>query len=137
MITLKIAAAHILRPRLPRALAALLESARKVFTFAQERTNRVARFFRVVNAYRLGKPILDIVAQYGCSRTTVLRYARLAGLEKRAKGFDPAVRGAVIALYQQGAPVAQISAQLGVSAAYVSKTATEEGINRRNFKRQQ
>ena len=133
MITLKIAAAHLRTPRLPRAVAALIERCRRVFSFTQERTNRVARFFRVVNAYRLGKPVQDIVAQYGCSKSTVLRYARLAGLAKRDRGFDPDLRAAVIALYQSGAPIAQIQAQLGVSQAYVSKTATEEGINRRRF----
>ena len=130
MITLKIAAAHLRAPRLPRALLAIVESARRIFTFTQERANRLARFLRIVNAYRLGKPVQDIVAGYGCSRSTVLRYARLAGLEKRPKGFDPDLRNAVIALYRQGAPIAQIQAQLGVSQAYISKTATEEGINR-------
>ena len=129
-ITLKIAGVFATAPKLPRVIANILAAVRRVFTFTQERTNRIARFFRVVNAYRLGKPVRDIESEYGCSRGTILRYARLAGLPKRPKGFDPKVRSATIALYQQGAPIAQISAQLGVSQAYVSKTASEEGIKR-------
>jgi hypothetical protein len=37
-------------------------------------------------------------------------------------------------MYKDGKPIAEIQALVGVSQAYVSKTATEEGINRRNFK---
>jgi transposase-like protein len=133
-VTLKVAAEAARGSRMPRFLVSIIESVRRVFTFTHERANRLARYFKIVGAYKLGKPVRDIEAQYGCSRGTVLRYARLAGCDKRPRGFDPAVRSAVIALYQQGVPIAQIEAQLGVSQGYVSKTATEEGINRRKFK---
>ncbi|WP_334451726.1 helix-turn-helix domain-containing protein [Bradyrhizobium elkanii] len=61
-------------------------------------------------------------------------YARLAGLDKRPKG-DAERRRGIIALYQQGRPIAEIAARMGVSQALVSKIASEEGINRRNFRR--
>lgn len=131
--TLKHAADYVRTSRAPKPLAQLIAAVWRVFTFTQERTNRLARFVKIVAAYKLGKPVKDIEAQYGCSRQTVLRYARLAGCPKRPKHFDPAVRKAVIAMYQQDKPLAEIQARLGVSQAYISKTATEEGINRRNF----
>lgn len=131
--TLKDAAIYVQTSRAPRALLNALNAVLRVFTFAQERSNRLARFLKIVTAYKLGKPMLDIERKYGCSRGTVLRYARLAGCPKRPKHFDPEVRKAVIALYRQNKPLAEIEALLGVSQAYISKTATEEGINRRKF----
>jgi hypothetical protein len=131
--TLKDAAQYVTGAKAPRPLARLISAIQRVFTFTQERSNRIARFVKIVAAYKLGKPVKDIEAKYGCSRGTVLRYARLAGCPKRPKHFDPGVRKAVIALYQQNKPLAEIQALLGVSQAYISKTATEEGINRRNF----
>lgn len=113
----------------------MLRKVRAIFTFTQERANRLKRYVRVVYAYKAGVPVKKIEDDYGCCRQTVLRYARLAGLPKRPKGFEPDVRRATISLYKSGVPIAQIQAQLGVSQAYISKTATEEGINRRNFKR--
>lgn len=135
MVTLKTAALYVRTSRASRALLEIIRQAKRVFTFTQERANRLARYIKITNDYRRGRPVRDIESQYGCSRGTVLRYARMAGLPKRPKCFDPDIRRAVIALYQQGKPIAEIEARLGVSQAYVSKTATEEGINRRNFKR--
>jgi len=118
----------------PRALLAVLRKVKSIFTFTQERANRLKRFIRVVHAYKAGVPIKKIEDDYGCCKGTILRYARLSGLSKRPKGFEPDVRRAVIALYKDKVPIATIQARLGVSQAYISKTATEEGINRRNFK---
>ena len=101
--------------------------------FEAERANRPPRFIEIVGDYRNGIPVADIIAKYHCCRGTVLRYARLAGLSKRPKGFGPARRAQVIALYQLNRPIAEIAAACGVSTAYVSKTAVEEGINRRVF----
>lgn len=133
--TLKDAAEYVQSRKAPRPLVAIIMAIRRVFNFTHERSNRLARFVKIAAAYKLGKPVRDIESQYGCSRGTVLRYARLAGCPKRDRGFDPKVRIATITLYQQGKPLAEIQALLGVSQAYISKTATEEGINRRNFKR--
>lgn len=108
---------------------------KSIVTFTQERANRVVRYLAVVRAYAAGVPISDIEDRWGCSRSTVLRYARSAGLAKRDKGFSPDTRAAVLALYREGRPIAEIAATCGVSPAYVSKEATAAGINRRNFKK--
>lgn len=118
-----------------RFLRLLMLQTRSVFSFIQERSNRLIRFSRIVADYKLGKPVADIETKYGCSRWTVLRYARLAGCEKRKRGFDPELRARVVKLYKENKPIEEIQALTGVSAAYISKTATEEKINRRNFKK--
>jgi hypothetical protein len=133
IFTLKDAAEHWRSSRAPKAFPAFIAQVKRILTFTQERANRLRRFGEVTSAYRDGVPVADIESKYGCSKNTVLRYARLAEIEKRPKCFDPRIRKAVILLYKSGNPIAQISAQLGVSQAYVSKTATEEGLNRRNF----
>ncbi len=130
MLTLKNAAEYILTSKAPTGLLSILRRIRSVFSFTQERANRLARFVKIVRAYKAGQLVLDIEAEYGCSRHTVLRYARLAGLPKRQKGFDPDVRESVIAAYKAKKPIAEIAEKYKVSMAYVSKTATEEGINR-------
>lgn len=134
-LTLKSAAEFVRTLKAPAGLLSIIRRTREVFTFAQERTNRLARYILIVRAYKRGKPVLDIEAEYGCTRSTVLRYARLAGLPKRPKSFEPGIRAAVIAMYKDGKPIAEISARLGVSQGFISNAATEEGINRRKFKK--
>lgn len=114
----------------PRALVALIRRAGKIISFTKEHENRPVRFIAVVNEYRRGKLVADIEKQFGCSRNTVMRYARLAGLERRPRGFEPGIREEVIKQYKSGKPIKEIAAALGVSAAYVSRTASEEGISR-------
>jgi transposase-like protein len=130
--TLEDAARYWSTSRPSKAFAAFVAQVKRIFSFTEERANRLQRFPKVVDDYRSGVPVADIEAKYGCSRGTVLRYARLAGLEKRPKSDADRRRG-IIALYQTGAPIAQIATQMGVSQALVSKIASEEGINRRNF----
>ncbi|WP_334425559.1 hypothetical protein [Bradyrhizobium sp. AZCC 1620] len=104
---------------------------KRIVSFTQERANRLLRYVAITRAYRAGAPVQVIEDKYGCSRSTVLRYARLAELPKRPKHFDTDVRAAVIADYKAGKmSVAQIAAAHDVSQAYVSKTAREEGISR-------
>lgn len=105
----------------------------RTLTFGQERVNRVARFLEIARAYAAGVAVAEIEKQHDCSRHTVLRYARLAGLPKRPKDFGEATRLSALALYREGRPIAEIAEKLGVSQAYVSKLATAEGINRRDF----
>lgn len=132
--TLEDAARYWINSRPSKAFAAFVAQVRRIFSFTEERANRLQRFSKVVDDYRAGVPVADIEAKYGCCSGTVLRYARLAGLEKRPKGDADRRRG-IIALYQLGRPIAEISTQMGVSQALVSKIASEEGINRRNFKK--
>lgn len=130
---LQVAADYLRTGKVQQGFLAFVRTVKRIVTFTQERANRLTRFLAIVRAYKGGTPVKNIEEQYGCSRQTVLRYARLAGLPKRPKHFDQNIRRAVISLYRQGKPIAQIQAQLGVSQAYVSKTATEEGINRHRF----
>lgn len=133
-LTLQTAADFVRTSRGPELLLKILRRFRSIFDFTQERQNRLSRYVKITRAYSRGKPVSDIEAEYGCSKHTVLRYARMAGLPRRQRGFDPEIRKGVIALYQQKRPVAEIAARMGVSEAYVSKTATEEKINRRTFR---
>lgn len=135
MFTLKTAADYIRTSRAPIRFFAFVKQIKRIFTFTQERANRLVRYVELVRDYKQGKPVRDIETKYGCSRNTVLRYARLADLPKRPRHFDPKVRSAVIALYKEGRPIAEISARLGVSKAYISNAASEEGINRVKFKK--
>jgi DNA invertase Pin-like site-specific DNA recombinase len=130
--TLEDAARYWATSRVSRSFLAFVAQVRRVFSFTEERANRLKRFPQIVDDYRDGIPVAEIETKYGCSRQTVLRYARLAGLEKRPKSDIERRRG-IIALYQQKKPIAEIAARMGVSQALVSKIATEEGINRRKF----
>jgi hypothetical protein len=131
--TLSIAAEYLRTSKAPRPFFTFVAQIKRIFTFTQERANRLVRYVEIMRAYKRGALVQDIVGKYGCSKSTVLRYARIADLPKRPRHFDPKIRAATIALYRQGKPIAEIQARLGVSQAYISKTATEEGINRRKF----
>lgn len=135
MLTLKDTAEYIMTAKLPQTLKQILNNIQHIFTFTQERSNRLKRFVKIVRAYKQGMLIQDIEKEYGCSKSTILRYARMVGLEKRPKGFTEETRKATILLYKNGTPIAQIQAQLGVSQAYISKLAVAEGINRRRLKK--
>lgn len=131
--TLEDAARYWLTSRPSRAFQAFVAQIRRILNFTEERANRLQRFPRVVADYKSNMPVADIAAKYGCSRGTVMRYARMAGLDKRPRTDDPKRRPGIIAMYQQGKPVAEIAAWFGVSESLVSKIASEEGINRRKF----
>lgn len=130
IIKLQTVADYILKGKGPSLLLNILKNVKSIFTFTQERANRVKRFVRIINAYKAGVPIKKIEEDYGCTKSTVLRYARLVGLSKRDKGFNSDIKKATLSLYKDGVPIAQISAQLGVSQAYVSKEAKAAGISR-------
>lgn len=124
---------YIKSGRASKALIDATARVRAILTFTQERANRVVRYLAITRAYAAGVALRDIEARWGCSRSTVLRYARSAGLAKRERGLPADTKAAVIALYREDRPIAEIAETCGVSQAYVSKTATEAGINRRNF----
>lgn len=114
--------------RLPVLLRRLLFATARVISFTTEQNNRLRRFVRVVNDYKGGMPVNQIVEKYGCSKGTVLRYARLAGLPKRPKAtFGPKVEAACITMLDLKAPYAEIAAKLGVSEAWISQVAKKTG----------
>jgi len=131
MITLKVAAEYVQTSKASRAFLAVIMSVKRIFDFAQERANRPVRFLRVVRAYRNGKPVRDIVQEYGCSNNTVLRYARMAGLPKRPKTDDPERRAKIIKLSKQGGmSQVQIAKECNCSVALVSIVEHEAGLKR-------
>ncbi len=128
--TLKHAAEYVQSGKRPNGLMRFLGLIKRIYIFTQERSNRLVRFVVITRAYAKGAPVQDIVTQYGCTRGTVLRYARLAGLPKRPKHFPAEIRAAVIRDYKAKVPVAEIAKLHKVSQAYVSRSAKEEGISR-------
>jgi hypothetical protein len=135
-LNLKAAADYVRTSRGPAALMSFLRSIRSIFDFREERANRLSRYVLITRKYLKGDPVADIETEYGCSRSTVLRYARLAGAPTRPKHFPAEIRKAVIADYQLKIgddpvfSVEQIAAMHDVSPAYVSKIAREAGISR-------
>lgn len=108
----------------------VIRSVYRVFTFTYERSNRIARYVVIVRAYKKGVMVNDIQEKYGCSRQTILRYARLAGLPKRPKHFPLQTKEAVIQDWKNGMRLRDISRKHGVSEAYISKTMKELGLSR-------
>lgn len=108
----------------------ILLSIKRIFNFTQERSNRVARYIKIVKAYAKGEPVNKIAEKYGCDRSTILRYARLAQLPKRPKHLSEEIKKAVIKDYANGFPIKQIAELNGVSQAYVSTIARKNGLKR-------
>src|SRR5260370_40700184 len=104
-LRLKHAADYVRTSRAPQALLAFMQSIRRIFTFTQERANRLAGYVVCTRAYKNGQSVRDIETKYGCSAHTVLRYARMAELPKRPKHFPAQIRGAVIADYKKKMPI--------------------------------
>lgn len=131
MITLKIAAEYVQTSKASRAFLAVVASVKRIFDFAQERANRPVRFLRVVRAYRNGKPVRDIMREFGCSNNTVNRYARMANLPHRPKTDDPERRAKIIRLAKQGTMSQKdIAAACQCSVALVSIVEHEAGLKR-------
>jgi DNA invertase Pin-like site-specific DNA recombinase len=130
--TITTTAGELKARRKSRELRALLAKIARTFDFPTEHANRLARFVEIITAYRAGQRIDDIVRDYGCTKSTVLRYARVMGLPKRPKHFEVRKRNRVIRLYRLKVPVAEIARRCECSPAYVSKVAKEEGIGRYN-----
>lgn len=125
------AADYIRTARAPAGLLAFIATIKRIFTFTQERANRLARYIAVTRAYKQGQAVKDIQQKYGCSPQTILRYARLADLPKRPKHFPADIRKAVLKDYADPKlSVVQIAERHCVSPGYVSKVAREEGVSR-------
>lgn len=130
MHTLKTTAKYVKTRRAPAGLKELLAKISETLDFPCERANKLVRFIEIVSAYSDGQSVADIERQYGCTKSTVLRYARIMGLPKRPKHFEVGKRKRVIRLYRLNVPVAEIAKRCECSQAYVSKVAREEGISR-------
>lgn len=133
ILTLKDAAEYLRTGKAPQLLLTFITKIKRIFDFAQERANRPVRFLRVVKAYRNGMPVRDIEAEYGCSKHTVLRYARMAGLPKRSKSDDPERRAKIIKLSKTGGmSQKEIATACNCSVSLVSIVEHEAGLKRYN-----
>lgn len=128
--TLADVAAYFQFGKAAASLLAILRLPMRVFNFSVERGNRLRRFVLITRDYSNGLKVDDIAAKYECSRHTVLRHARIAGLAKRPKSPVPGRKDGILADYNAGNPVSEIAKKYGVSIGLVSRIATEAGVNR-------
>lgn len=132
--TIKDVAEYVKNGKAPRILLAILRSCQRIFSFEEERKNRLARFPKVVEAYKAGMPIEKMVEKFGCSQHTIYRYVHMTGGPQRR--IDSAkVQSAILARYAEGRPIAAIAAEFGCSQSYVSAIASSHGKQRRKFKK--
>lgn len=129
IVTLADAANYVRTSKATKLLLNLLRSVERLFTFSEERYNRVSRYIAVVDDYKKGVPIAQITEKYGCTKRTVYDYVHRAGVMPRS--FKPAdVRKAVIRDYKSGIKVATIAALNNVSVRYVAKVVKDAGLSR-------
>jgi transposase-like protein len=129
-LTLNDAAEYVKNGRRTSLLLRFLALVKRIFNWEVERSNRLNRFIEITRSYKRGERVEDIAKRYGCNRSNVLRYARMAELDKRPKGISNETRKAVIADYKLGLPIGDIAKLHGVSIAYVSTVANKSGIGR-------
>ena len=75
---------------------------------------------QVVDLYRAGVPVKEIVRQTGVNRSTVYRLRGQAGLE-RCHRFTDDDRAQAILLRQQGLTIAEIAKRLGFSSMTIGR----------------
>ena len=75
---------------------------------------------QVVDLYRAGVPVKEIVQQTGVNRSTVYRLRGQAGLE-RSHRFTDEDRAQAILLRQQGLTIAEIAERLGFSGMTIGR----------------
>jgi DNA-directed RNA polymerase specialized sigma24 family protein len=129
-LTLNDAAEYIRSGKRTSLLTRFLALVKRIFNWEYERSNRLNRFIEIAHAYKRGERVEDIAKRYGCNRSNVLRYARMAELDKRPRGISPETRKEVLVDYKLGLPIADIAKLHGVSIAYVSSIANKAGIGR-------
>lgn len=134
-LTLQDAADYVKNGKRTSLLMRFLAIVKRIFNWEVERSNRLNRFIEIALAYKRGERVEDIAKRYSCNRSNVLRYARLADLEKRPKGVPSETRQMVLDDYKLGMPIADIAKLHGVSIAYVSTAANKMGIGRHPMKK--
>lgn len=129
-LTLNDAAEYVKNGRRTSLLVRFLALVKRIFNWEVERSNRLNRFIEITRSYKRGEAVEAIARRYGCNKSNVLRYARMAELDKRPKGVSDETRKAVIADYKLGLPINDIAKLHGVSIAYVSTIANKGGFGR-------
>ena len=74
----------------------------------------------MVDLYRAGVPVKEIVQQTGVNRSTVYRLRGQAGLERHRR-FTDEDRAQAILLRQQGLAIAEIAKHLGFSRMTIGR----------------
>jgi hypothetical protein len=123
------AAEYIRLGQIPKALRDLFRRLVRIFTFAAERENRIVRYKKIIEEYKGEASVESIAMKYGCSKSTVLRYARLAGLDKRVRSDDPE-RWAKIIAFKAKLPQSEIAKRVKCSVSLVSMVEHKAGLNR-------
>ncbi|MDO4661484.1 MAG: helix-turn-helix domain-containing protein [Candidatus Saccharibacteria bacterium] len=75
---------------------------------------------QVIDLYRAGVPVKEIVRQTGVNRSTVYRLRGQAGLERHRR-FTDEDRAQAIRLRQQGLTIAEIAKRLGFSGMTIGR----------------
>jgi hypothetical protein len=101
-----------------------------------DHSRRHMRTARVIAMYASGTPVQKICDKFEISRSQVLRLARMAGLAKRPKHFDPKIKKRCLALIRRKLPHKNIAELLNISVAYVSITGKAAGLSRYQTARQ-
>ncbi len=129
ILTLKDAVEYIRTSKASELLLKALKSVGQIFTFEEERSNRVNRYVAVIEAYKRGTPIEDIMKKYGCSKRTIYDYVIKADVARRS--FTPAeTKAKIIADYKAKIPVVKIAELNAVSLRYVQQLAKEANLSR-------
>lgn len=113
-----------------RRSVSLIVNSGKPLSLELERERRAERSLLIIQHYTDGIVVAEIQAEFDCSRNTVLRYARAAGLDRRPKCFPSTIRNDVVKLLKEGKSYNEIRTKWKVSLAYISKVAKEEGLSR-------
>ena len=98
--------------RLPRKVGRIKQTKLRPLTPEQRQ--------QVVDLYRAGVPVKEIVQQTGVNRSTVYRLRGQTGLE-RSHRFTDDDRAQAILLRQQGLTIAEIAKQLGFSGMTIGR----------------
>lgn len=136
IFTLKDAAEYFKTAKAPQGFLALIRQIKNIFTFPQERANRLKRYGEVTKAYKDGMMITDIENKYGCSRHTIYRYAKLAGLPKRPKSDDPERHAKIIKLSREGKSQIEIAKLCNCTISLVSQIEHKAALGRYKNSRQ-
>lgn len=98
-----------------------------------DHARRHERMMEIAGKYRRGDTVQEIADDYGITKATVLRIARMNNLPKRSKKvFSPELRAAALEAHKRGEPLKSIAAKFGVSEAWISMEAKKFGLQRYN-----
>lgn len=98
-------------------------------SYQVDQSRRQERMQEMLFKYENGTPVDEIAAQYDMHRSTVLRHARNAGLDKRPKTKLSNEKKALLIADIGTMPQQEIAEKYNVSDAYVSHEAKKIGKN--------